>query len=70
MVRKLALIAAGALLLGVGSTRADDAVLDQALREVQPAFLAEEDVDEDDVGMERLDLTQRVGACRGDTRDA
>jgi hypothetical protein len=48
----------------------DDAVLDQALREVQPAFLAEEDVDEDDVGIERLDLTQRVGARRGDTRDA
>jgi hypothetical protein len=32
------------------------------------ALLVEEDVDQDDVGMQDLELTERVGARRGDAR--
>ena len=39
-------------------------ISDQTRRDVQAALLAEEDVHEDNVGLQGLDLTEGVGAWR------
>jgi uncharacterized protein YbjT (DUF2867 family) len=63
--------------LGVGRGQDDRrrialpvAILGQVPRELQAALLAEEDVDQDDVGTQGLEQTERLGIGRGDGDDA